>query len=219
MTFMRSIRVVSFSTSVDLSSCLALVSASSLSQCSFWLASASASSWSRVSMSVIRPLTFLNGSRPFREAERTVAPMRTASCESTGKRCCLPYVRSRRTTFAMSLRLDWWVSCKKDSPPEPYSSFSAAPVFSLMAFLAAASALSSSFRAVVSASKSSALDMHSWWRSVSETVSTLTSLEVTERSPSETALLSPLSASPFLDASRSWVEAAISSFRDCFSSS
>mmetsp|Transcript_49010 Transcript_49010/g.136322 ORF Transcript_49010/g.136322 Transcript_49010/m.136322 type:complete len:280 (-) Transcript_49010:219-1058(-) len=84
-----------------------------------------------------------------------------------------------------------------------------------MTSFALAMAASSSPRLFVSASKSSALVMHSWWRSPKDLTSAASSLEVTPRSPSALAFVAPAPAMPALASSISFWPYLISSLRDC----
>mmetsp|Transcript_72749 Transcript_72749/g.187704 ORF Transcript_72749/g.187704 Transcript_72749/m.187704 type:complete len:351 (-) Transcript_72749:16-1068(-) len=83
-----------------------------------------------------------------------------------------------------------------------------------MAFLASASAFSSSARLLVSASKSCDLAMQSWCSVPLVSMSSASSLEVTSRSPSAVDLVSPCEASAFFVAARSFSAYLISSRSD-----
>mmetsp|Transcript_72890 Transcript_72890/g.193613 ORF Transcript_72890/g.193613 Transcript_72890/m.193613 type:complete len:301 (+) Transcript_72890:491-1393(+) len=174
-------------------------------------------------MSAMRPLTFPKGSSPACAPDLATAAMRAASCASAVDCCLWAKSRMKRTAskLARSIPEESPVrdSCTRATWLRPYESFPAPAVISEMTFFASARALSSSLRLLVSASKSSALVMQLWWRSASVVVSSLSSPEVTFRSPSEVAFRSPLAARPCLASASSLAAYFIASSRLCFRSS
>mmetsp|Transcript_11785 Transcript_11785/g.35250 ORF Transcript_11785/g.35250 Transcript_11785/m.35250 type:complete len:260 (+) Transcript_11785:464-1243(+) len=205
-----SILVLSFLIVVVLSSCLSVVSPSSLSQYAFSVASCSASSSSFEIMSAMRPLILPKGSWPAREATRCALEMRMASCARAGDLSLRAMSRMSRTA-SMSLRDESRerASCTKDSWVKP--------IVSVRVFFAVASALSSSSRLLVCSSKSEAFVMQAWWRSAMALRSSFRSLEVDARSPSAEAFFSVLAAMLCFEPAISFSAYLSSSSMDAFS--
>merc|ERR1719183_3071376 len=114
--------------------------------------------------------------------------MREASCARAWELCFCAKLRTIRTA-SPPVDLAASDTCKNEAAP---------PVASMMISLALANAANSSPRLLVSASKSSAFVMQSWWRPPKALVSSARSLEETSRSPSATPFFSSLWALLFL---------------------